>query len=92
MSTSAILDDSILDDKTPVVQPAPNCIAKSIQQIKDFEEWLLDYIPLKPKVVDEARESFKNLIKKLYNKRDTFFQLKESKSALKHFVMQYRIN
>ena len=46
----------------------------------------------KPKVVDEARESFTNLIKKLYNKRDTSFQLKESKSALKKFAMQYRID
>ena len=53
---------------------------------------LLDYIPPKPKVVDEALESFKNLIIKLYNKRDTSFQLKESKSALKKFVIQYRID
>ena len=27
-----------------------------MQQIKDFDEWLLNYIPAKPKVV----ESFKN--------------------------------
>ena len=38
-------------------------------------------------MVDEALESFKNLIKKLYNKRDTSFQLKESKSALKKFAI-----
>ena len=31
MNTSAILDDSILDDKSPVLQPAPNFIAKSIK-------------------------------------------------------------
>ena len=43
-------------------------------------------------MVDEAVESFKNLIKKLYNKRDTSFQLKESKSALKKFAIQYRID
>ena len=54
--------------------------------------WLLDYIPPKPKVVDEALESFKNLIKKLYIKRDTSFQLKESKSALQKFAIQYRID
>ena len=29
---------------------------------------------------------------KLYKKRDTFFQLKESKSALKKFEIQYRID
>ena len=37
-------------------------------------------------MVDEALESFTNLNKKLYNKRDTSFQLKESKISI-----QYRI-
>ena len=77
VSTSANLDDPILDDKTPVLQPTPNFIAKSIQKVKDFGNWLLEYIPRKPKVVDEALESFKNIIKKLYNKRDTSFQFNE---------------
>ena len=77
LNKSAILDDPILDDETPVLQPTPNFIAKSIQKMKDFGELLLDYIPPKPKVVDEAIAWFKNLIKKLYNKRDTSFQLKE---------------
>ena len=43
-------------------------------------------------MIDKELESFKNLIKKLYNKRDTSFQLKESKSTLKKFAMQYRID
>ena len=43
-------------------------------------------------MVDNALESFTNLITKLYNKRDTSFELKESKSALKRFAIQYRIN
>ena len=73
----AILDEPILDDNTPVLQPTPTFIAKSMQKIKDFGNWLLDYIPPKSKVVYEAHESFKILIKKLYNKRDTSFQLKE---------------
>ena len=34
VNTSAILDDPILDDKIPVLQPTPNFIAKSIQKIK----------------------------------------------------------
>ena len=51
-----------------------------------------NYIPSKPKAVDEALETFKNLIKNLYNKRDTSFQLKESKSALKKFAIHYRID
>ena len=54
MNTSAILDDPILDDKNPVLQPTQKCIAKSIQKIKDFGNWLLDYMPSKPKLVDEA--------------------------------------
>ena len=43
-------------------------------------------------MVDKVLESFKNKIKKLYNKRDTSFQLKESKSALKKFAIQYQID
>ena len=70
VNTSTILDEPILDDKTPVLQPTPKFIAESIQKIKDFGNWLLDYMPPKPKVVDEALELLKNLIKKLY-KRDT---------------------
>ena len=92
VNTSAILDHPILDDNTPVLQPTPKFIAKSMQKIKDFSNWLLDYIPPKPKVVDEVLESFKRLIKKLYNKRDTSFQLKESKSGLKKFAIRYRID
>ena len=92
VNTRAILDQPILDNKTSVLQPTPNFIAKSIQKIKAFGNWLLDVIPPKPKVVDEALESFKNLIKKMYSKRDTFFQLKESKSALNEFAIQYRID
>ena len=92
VNTSAILDELILHDKIPVLQPTPNFIAKSIQIIKDFGNWWLDYIPPKPKVVDEALDSFKNLNKKLYNMKDTSFQMKESKSALKKFGIQYRID
>ena len=49
-------------------------------------------IPPKPKVVDEAFESFTNQIKNLYNKKDTSFKLKESTSALKTFAIQYQIH
>ena len=92
VNTSAILDDPILDDKTPVLQATPNCIAKSIQKIKEFGNWLVDYIPTKPKVVDKVLESFKNKIKKNYEKRDTSFQLKELKSELKKFAIRGRID
>ena len=36
VNTSAILDDPILDDNTPVLQPTPKFIAKSMQKIKYF--------------------------------------------------------
>ena len=62
-----------------------------MQKIKDFGEWLLNYIPPKLKVVDKVLESFKNKIKKMYEKRETLFQPTKSKSALKNFTIQYRI-
>ena len=92
MNTNAILDQPILNDNTPLLQPSQEFIAKSIQKIKDCWILFLDYIPPKPKVVDEVLEPFKNLIKKLYNKRDTSLDSKESKSALKKFAIQYRID
>ena len=38
-----------------------------MQKIKDFGEWLLNYIPPKPKVADKVLECFKNKIKKRKN-------------------------
>ena len=43
-----------------------------MQKIKDFGEWLLNYIPPKPKVVDKDLESFKNQIKKNVRKEGYF--------------------
>ena len=45
-----------------------------MQKIKDFGEWLLNYIPPKLKVVVKVLESFKNEIKKIYEKKDSLFQ------------------
>ena len=69
---SNIFDESIPNDPTPVLQPTPwwtsNVTKKDKQNIKqnikDFGEWLLNYIPPKPKVVDKVLESIKNKIKK----------------------------
>ena len=63
MNTSAILDQPIVDDNTAVLKPTQKFIAKSKQKIKDCWNWFLDYIPPKPKLVDEALELFKNPIK-----------------------------
>ena len=76
---SNIFDEPIPNDPTPVLQPAPwrpsNVTTKDKQnikqKIKDFGEWLLNYIPPKPKVIDKVLESFKNKIKKMYEKMDT---------------------
>ena len=93
VNTSVILDQPILDDNTSVLNPTQKFIAKSKQKIRDCWNWLLHfYIPPKPKVVDEALETYKNQIKGLYNKRDTPFLLKDSRYALKKFAIQYRID
>ena len=46
------------------MQRTKNVFTMGMQKIKDFGEWLLYYIPPKPKVVDKVLESFKNKIKK----------------------------
>ena len=95
---SSIFNEPIPNDPTPVLQPTPwrssnvatkvkqntnKFFSKGMQKIKDFGHWLLNYIPPKLKLVDKVLESFINKIKKMYEKRDTSIQLKESKSALK---------
>ena len=42
-------------------------------------------------MVDKLLESFKNKIKKNYEKRDSLFQPTQTKSALKILAIQYRI-
>ena len=59
VNTSTILNQSILDDNTPVLKPTQKFFAKRVQKIKDCWNWLLHFIPPKPKVVDEAFDSFK---------------------------------
>ena len=74
---SNIFDEPIPNDPTPVLQPTPwrpsNVTTKDKQnmkqKIKDFGEWLLNYIPPKPKVVEKVLESFKTKIKKKCTKR-----------------------
>ena len=46
------------------VQKTQNFFTMGMQNIKDFGEWLLNYIPSKPKVIYNVLESFKNKIKK----------------------------
>ena len=73
-------------------QNTKKIFTKGMQTIKDFGEWFLNYIPSKPKVVDKVVEPFKNKIKKMYEKWDTLFLATQSKSALKNFAIQHRIN
>ena len=72
-------------------QNIKNFTTKSMKKITYFGEWLFNYIPPKPKVVDKVLDSFKNKIKKMYEKRDTWFQQTLSKYALKNFAIQYQI-
>ena len=46
------------------MQTTKKFFTKSMQKIKDFGNWLLNYIPQKPKLVDQVLESFKNKFKK----------------------------
>ena len=73
---SHIFDESIPNDPTPVLQPTP---------------WRPSNVTPIPKVVDKLLESFKNKIKKMYEKRDTLFQQTQSKSALESFAIQNEI-
>ena len=41
------------------MQTTHNFFTKGMQKIKDFGNWLLNYIPPKPKVVDKMVECFK---------------------------------
>ena len=70
------------------MQTTTNFFTMGMQKINDFGEWLLNYISPKPKVVDKVLESFKNKIKKMYEKRDSLIQPTQSKSALKNFSIQ----
>ena len=44
------------------IQTTTNIFTKGMQKIKEFGNWLLNYIQPKPKVVDKVLESFKNKI------------------------------
>ena len=47
------------------MQKTKNVFTMGMQNIKDFGEWLLNYIAPKPNVVDKVLESFKNKINKI---------------------------
>ena len=91
VNTSAILYDPILDDKTPVLQPISSFIVKIIQKITDFGNWLLDYIPPKAKMVDEAPESFKNLIKIIVQQERYFLPIERVKICVEKVCIQFEI-
>ena len=91
-----IFGDPIPNDPTPVLQPTPsrpsNITTKvklNIKQIiKYFGEWLLNYIPPKPNVVNKVLSLLKIKLKK-YERRDTLYRPTQFKSAFKTFVIQY---
>ena len=66
-----------------------NVFTIGLQKIIDFCEWLLNYMPPKPKVVDTVLAYFKTKWKSSW-KRDTLFKPSQSKSALKNSAIQYQ--
>ena len=52
------------------MQKTKNFFTMGMQKIKDFVEWLLNYSPPKPKVVDKVLKSLKTKLKK-FMKRET---------------------
>ena len=77
---SNMFNEQIPNDPTSVLQPTPwrpsnfaakskqkikNIFTKGMQKIKDFGEWLLNYIPPKPKVVAKIlKTKLKNCMKR----------------------------
>ena len=55
------------------MQTRQNFFTKGMQKIKDFGNWLLNYIPPKSKLVDKVLESLKNKIKKMYIWKESYF-------------------
>jgi len=56
-----------------------------------FINWLLEYVPPKPKVIDTAIEHLKKSISEPFQKKEEPFTVKETKSALNKFTIQYTI-
>jgi len=56
-----------------------------------FVNWLLQYVPPKPKIIDTAFEYVKESIIDLFPKTEEPFTVKEAKSALNKFTIQYTI-
>ena len=56
-----------------------------------FVNWLLKYVPPKPKIIDTAFEYVKENIIDLFPKTEERFTVKETKSALNKFTRQYTI-
>ena len=93
----SLLDDDIpAHINAPVLHPTPAKpeeprVTTIKNKFNEWADWLVSYIPPKPKVVDTLLEGFKNKIKGLYQKKKDF-ELKESISALKRFTTQYTID
>jgi len=67
--------------------------AKKYEKYKftKFINWLLEYVPPKPKVIDTAFEHVKKSIIELFPKKEEPFTVKETKSTLNKFTIQYTI-
>ena len=91
VNISAVLDQPILDDNTPVLKPTQKFFSESVKKIKVCWNWLLDYIPPKPQVVGEALELFKNPIRVVQQERH-FLPIERVKICVENCATRYRID
>ena len=81
------LPDPVQPVESPLLKTTPP-LSKSLEKLKQFEEWLFSYIPPKPKVLDTTFNTLKQKVMSLYKKS---FEVKEAKSALRGFTKKYTI-
>ena len=53
-------------------KPEESRVSTIKNKFNEWADWLVSYIPPKPKVVDTLLEGFKNKIKSLYQKKKRF--------------------
>ena len=101
------LDQPVPDINVPVLTPQPlsrvqrlkKYLFDKVEDMKKYAKskcnnyvnWLLEYVPPKPKVIDKVFELAKNSILKLFPRKKDAFDVEETKSALGEFVKEYVI-
>ena len=80
------------DPMQPVQASFPKAtppLSKPLGKLKQFGEWLFNYITPKPKVLDTTFNALKQKVMSLYKKSN--FEVKASESVLRGFTTKYTI-